>query len=255
MKHSWKEKLDEQGLKSIEVSAKLRQIKPPANMLDSSEMHNWIEAQKAVYSAYPELEERKRKVKFDPKFVRFYLRANPVCGVNERKLQRVLEKQEFPLQRAEELELMQSFVPVLEADPSKRMMAYEGAATVIVLLRKVFSEGLKKQLGIKTPDLMQIFVAIAQNFEWAADLFRGNAVTEPPGRVNVGLADLADAILEHQKEPLTQVELYEALKAAGAELPEDPEAFRLWLHRARKQGLVKNFRTSRTKTNNAENRS
>jgi hypothetical protein len=37
------------------------------------------------------------------------------------------------------------------------------------------------------------------------------------------------------------MELYEALKAAGAELPEDPEAFRLWLHRARKEGLVRNF--------------
>ena len=38
-----------------------------------------------------------------------------------------------------------------------------------------------------------------------------------------------------------------ALAAAGAELPEDPEAFRLWLHRARKQGLVTKFRTRRSK--------
>jgi len=38
--------------------------------------------------------------------------------------------------------------------------------------------------------------------------------------------------------PVPQVELYAALQAARAELPRDPEAFRLWLHRARKQGLV-----------------
>jgi hypothetical protein len=35
---------------------------------------------------------------------------------------------------------------------------------------------------------------------------------------------------------LTQVELYAALKAAGAELPRDPEAFWLWLHRAKTRG-------------------
>lgn len=68
-------------------------------------------------------------------------------------------------------------------------------------------------------------------------------VTKPPGRFNVELASLADAILEHQNEPLTQVELYEAVKEAGAELPDDPEAFRLWLHRARKQGAVKKVRS------------
>jgi hypothetical protein len=46
---------------------------------------------------------------------------------------------------------------------------------------------------------------------------------------------------------LTRVELYAALQAARAELPRDPEAFRLWLHRARKQGLVTKFRASRSK--------
>ncbi|HTA25962.1 MAG TPA: hypothetical protein VK763_20695 [Terriglobales bacterium] len=90
------------------------------------------------------------------------------------------------------------------------------------------------------------FVAVAQNLEWAAGMLRGN-FEEAPGRVNVELAGLADAIMERQTQPLTQVELYDTLKAAGAEVPEDPEAFRLWLHRARKQGLVKNFHYRRTK--------
>jgi hypothetical protein len=75
-------------------------------------------------------------------------------------------------------------------------------------------------------------------------MLRGN-VTEPPGRINVELASLADTILEHQRKPLTQVELYNALKAAGAKVPDDPEAFRIWLHRARKQGLVKKLRSRR----------
>jgi hypothetical protein len=109
----------------------------------------------------------------------------------------------------------------------------------------LFSGGFKKQLGTKKPTLFKMFTAVAQNLEWLGTALRGK-LKEPPGRVNVELAGLADAILQHQKQPLTQVELYDALKAAGAELPEDPEAFRLWLHRARKDGLVKNFRSSRT---------
>jgi hypothetical protein len=115
----------------------------------------------------------------------------------------------------------------------------------------VFSGGLKKQLGTKKPSLFKVITAIARNLEWLGSALRGD-LKESPGRVNVGLAGLVDAILEHQKEPLTQVELYEAVKAAGAEVPEDPEAFRLWLHRARKQGLVKRFRSSRTDADSLE---
>lgn len=109
-----------------------------------------------------------------------------------------------------------------------------------MLLRRTFSGVLKKQLGTKPAKRFEYFWAIARLLDWTAEVFRGN-VTDLPGRVNIELASLTDAILEHQKEPLTQLELYEALKAAGTDLPDDPEAFRLWLHRARKQGLVKNF--------------
>jgi len=108
----------------------------------------------------------------------------------------------------------------------------------------LFSGGLKKQLGTRAPEPAEFLLAIAQNLEWAAGALRGN-VAEPPGRVNIELASLVDTILEHQKEPLTQIELYEALDAACVDLPEDPEAFRLWLHRATKQGLVKGSRSKR----------
>jgi len=88
--------------------------------------------------------------------------------------------------------------------------------------------------------------ALAQNLEWIAGGLRGD-LGKPPGRLNVELASLTNAILAYQKKPLTQVELYTALQAAGAELPRDPEAFRLWLHRAKKQGLVTKLRGSRSK--------
>ncbi len=245
MKRSWKEKLDEKGVNLVEASAKVRKIKPLANT-DFNEIARWFKELRAVLSASPQLEQ-KRKVKLDPKFARLYLRACRDVELDEEKTRLLLENEEFPLLRAEELEWTERIALALEADQNKRIEAYEALACGMVWLRQMFSGGLKKQLGTKTPRLFELFWAVAQNLEWAAKMFRGN-VTETPGRFNVGLAGLVDAILEHQKEPLTQMDLYEALSAAGAQLPEDPEAFRLWLHRARKQGLVKGFHSGRTKT-------
>ncbi len=242
MKHSWKEKLDEKGLKVVELSARLRQIKPLANT-DFKEITRLIAEWKAVLSAFAEVEQ-KRKAKLDPRFIPLLLRAHPEIELNEKEFQHLFENEELNLLRAEELELTEHIALALEADQTKRIEAYEAVASLIVLIRRLFAGGLTKQLGTKTPSRFGFWWAIAQNLDWVADMLRGN-VTEPPGRFNIELAGLADAILEHQKKPLTQVELYEALKAAGAKLPDNPEAFRLWLHRAKKQGLVKNFRLSR----------
>jgi hypothetical protein len=236
MKQSWKEKLDEKGLKVVELCAKLRQIRPLANT-DFTEITRWFREQKKVLSAYPEAEQ-KRRAKLDPEFIPLLLRAHPEIELNEQELKYLFDHEELNLLRAEELELTQRITMALEADQTKRIEAYEAVAGMVVLLKRLSSGGLTKQLGTKTPSRFQFWWAIAQNLDWAGEMLRGN-VTKPPGRFNVETANLADAILEHQREPLTQVELYEALKAAGAELPEDPEAFRLWLHRARKQGIAR----------------
>jgi hypothetical protein len=156
----------------------------------------------------------------------------------------LLKDAEFPELRADEWELHQRIFLWLECNQNRRFEIYGAVASGIILLKRIFSGGLKKQLGTKKPTLFKVITAIAQKLEWVGAALRGD-LKEPPGRVNVERAGLVDAILEHQKERLTQVELYEAVKAAGGEVPEDPEAFRLWLHRARKEGLVKKFRSSR----------
>lgn len=245
MKRSWQEKLDERGLKFVEMAAKLKRIRPPATL----DMSRWIKEQKDVFSSAPDLEP-KRKVKLDPEFVRLLRQSNPDIELNDEEMLRLFEDEEFPLLRAEELELHQRITLALEADQKMRFEAYGAVASAIILIRRMFSGGLKKQLGTKTRSFFQLLTAIAQNLEWMGGALRGD-LKEPPGRVNIELASLADEILEHQKEPLTHLELYAALSAAGAELPEDPEAFRLWLHRARKEGLVKKYRSTRTKTKDA----
>lgn len=249
MKHSWEEKLGQQGLKFVELNAKLRRIRQPST-LGQSELERWIKEQKSVLSTYPELD-AKRKVNLNPEFLRFLLRANPDIELTEEEWLGMFEREEFPMFRADELELHQRIFLYLESDQNMRFKIYGSVASVIILLRTFFSGGLKRQLGTKKPGLFKMFTALAQNLEWFGAALRGN-LKAPPGRVNVELSGLVDAILKYQEEPLTQVELYDALKAAGAELPEDPEAFRLWLHRARKQGLVKNFRSSRTDADSLE---
>jgi hypothetical protein len=245
MKHSWEEKLGQQGLQFVEVSAKLRRILQPST-LEQSEIRRWVKEQKAVLSAYPDLG-AKRRVNLDAKFVRAYLYANPDFELNEEEMLWMFENEEFPVLRAEELELHQRIFLDLEGDQNKRFAAYGAVASGITLLRRLFSGAFKKQLGTKKPTLFKIFTALAQNLEWLGTVLRGKGnLKEPPGRVNVKLANLVDEILKHQKEPLTQMEIYQAAQAAGGEVQEDPEAFRLWLHRACKDGLVKNYRSSRT---------
>jgi hypothetical protein len=241
MSHSWKEKLDEKGLKYVEFSAKLHKIGPLSN-LSPAEGERWIKEQRSVYSAYPELDP-KRRVNLDPEFVRLLQRTHPEIEASEEETIAVFEKAEFPLFRADELEWHQRIFLAFESSQDRRFKVYGALAFVIVLFREFFSEAWKRCFGAKTPNQFQVLRASAQNFEWFGSALRGD-FREPPGRVNVALAGLVNTLMEHQKQPLTQVELYYALKAAGAELPEDPEAFRKWLHRARQDGLVNASRTS-----------
>jgi len=246
MKHSWKDKLDDQGLEIVEIARKLSHIQPPATF-DMAELHRWIESQKEVYASHSDLEQ-KRKVKFEQEFVRLLLRMDNEPELDPAKMMVLLQREEFPSLRADELEMHQRIFMFLESNQDIRFRLYGAVALGIVMVRQLFGRLLKMQLGTKKLSLFGLFGFIAQNLEWLAGVLRGK-VKKPPGRENVELAALIDAILEHQKEPLTQLELYEAVKASGAEVSDEPEAFRLWLHRARKQGLVKNYRSTHSKNN------
>src|SRR5208337_2606701 len=101
MKHSWEEKLDEQGRRIVELSARLHRIVPPVS-LDISQLGRWIEEQKAVFSSFSDLE-IKRKVKLKPEFVHLYHRAHP--EIPENMLRLIVQSEAFPLLRADELEL------------------------------------------------------------------------------------------------------------------------------------------------------
>jgi hypothetical protein len=244
MKHSWEEKLDDQGLELIEMARQFSQIQLPA-ALNKAEMEGWAKKQKEIHSAHPNLE-LKRKVKLEPQFVRLLLRMHPEIELNEQEMTVLFAHEEFGSLRADELEMHQRIFKFMESDLDRRFEVYAAAASAIVLFRRLFGPLLKRQLRQIMRNPFGLFGLIAQNLEWLASGLRGK-IRNSPGRENTELAALIDAVLKHQKEPLTQLELYEALKASGAEVPLDPEAFRLWLHRARKEGLVKNYRSTHSK--------
>jgi hypothetical protein len=246
MKHSWQEKLDERGLRFIDACARLRRVLPPPTTLDVRAWHGWIKQQNAILFSCSDDLEPTRPLKLNPKFLRLYHRANPLTGLNEQELRLLLEQHGIPVSLADKLELSQRIALALEADPNLRIEVYVAVAEGILLLRRLFSGVMKKQFGTKVPERKELLAALAQNLKWIADGLRGD-LGKPPGRLNIELASLTNAILAYQKKPLTQVELYAALQAARAELPRDPEAFRLWLHRARKQGLVTKLRGSRSR--------
>ncbi len=78
----------------------------------------------------------------------------------------------------------------------------------------------------------------ARFFGLCEQLCRGQLVP-PKGTQNLERADLVNFIWEHERERLSWEELLEALRSTGADVPEDPEALRLWVWRAERGGLVR----------------
>jgi hypothetical protein len=241
MKRQWQEKIDGKGLQLIEAHARQQKLDPPRS-LNRREFSRWMREQNDILSSYPDLAPKKQ-IRLKPEFVRSWIEANPelIGDLNRQELQNLFEDCEWPSFIADSLELAQKLWLTYESHPQKRAEAYVSVAGWIVLLRSLSAPITDFQFGKKI-DGKNLGVPIAQFLNWIARMLREGRIAKPPIRANLELVRLVNAILEHQKERLTQLELYHALKAAGAEVPEDPEAFRVWLYRAKKRGLIKNSR-------------
>jgi hypothetical protein len=174
MKHSWDQKLDPRGLQLIEILAKLGRVRQPTG-LNAGELRRWLEDEKSVLSSYPELDElsEKRKVNLDPRFIELFVKTDPDCELSEKEMQEMFEEEEWPLLRAEQLEIHQRIALMFEADQALRFQAYSAIALAIVFLRKIFSSSLKKQFGTKKVSWFKMASAIAQHLRWFGDIFRG----------------------------------------------------------------------------------
>jgi hypothetical protein len=163
-----------------------------------------MQVQNAILSSYTDDLEPTRTLKLNAKFLRLYHRAN--TGLNEQELRLLLEQHRIPVSLADQMELAERIALALEADPNLRIEFYVALAEGILLLRRLFSGVMKKQFGTKVPQRKELLAALAQNLEWIAGGLRGD-LGKPPGRLNVELASLANAILAYQKQTPTQVKL------------------------------------------------
>jgi len=77
----------------------------------------------------------------------------------------------------------------------------------------------------------------AQCFELCAQVCR-EKLELPKGKVNLERAELVNLILPFEKDRLSWEELRDAIRYAGGNAPEEPEALRLWVWRSRREGLV-----------------
>jgi hypothetical protein len=95
----------------------------------------------------------------------------------------------------------------------------------------------KMQFGPVTLTETEKRVLAAQFFELCAQICRGQ-ILPPKGTQNLERADLVNFIWANERERLTWGELHLALQHAGVNIPEDPEALRLWVWRAQRKGLL-----------------
>jgi hypothetical protein len=116
------------------------------------------------------------------------------------------------------------------------MNGYFMLSLLIVMVKDFLATMRQMQYGAEPLDDAKIASLAAQFFETLAQLCRGR-IPQAKGRYNLELVGLVKIIEEHQTEILTADDLHEALKAAGVTVP-GGETWRIWLWRARKDGLI-----------------
>lgn len=116
------------------------------------------------------------------------------------------------------------------------MATYFFLASYYANLEDLFGTMRRMQFGAEPLDAAKFLTLAGQFFDMLSQACRGRA-TPNKGRYNVELISLVKMIQDHQTEKMSPREIREALLTAGVRVPEG-ETWRLWLWRARKNGLI-----------------
>lgn len=136
---------------------------------------------------------------------------------------------------AKMLEIAQPIALLLE-EPQARAGVALGLGFFYVLVEPLIIDLRRQQFGMKPLDSSKVRSLAAIILELLAKLLRGR--WQPPkGRINTELIALINLIYAHQTHQLTPQELGQALAHAGLAVAEG-ETWRIWLHRAKKRGLI-----------------
>lgn len=139
------------------------------------------------------------------------------------------------------LEVAQSVALILE-NPQMRAYLYFVIGVAYIFFEPLIHDLRVQQFGTQPLDLTKVRSLIAMILDFLANLVRGR--WEPlKGRHDLELVFIVSLIEQHHKQQLTARELRDAITHAGIAVP-DLESWRMWIHRARKSGLITKTRAS-----------
>ena len=141
----------------------------------------------------------------------------------------------LPAGIAETIEVIRVLASFLE-DPEQRTGVYFLIAVLYKIAKGLFLGLRFQEFGVDPLDAEKKRALAAMSLEFFAGLCRGK-FDPPKGQLNTELIDLVNLIQDSSNEALTPKELHEAIFVAGLAVG-DSENFRVWLHRAKKKGLI-----------------
>lgn len=231
-KPSWQEKIEPECLKYLEMyrQATGKAAKPEREFRDVLEWFRRFSANLELFPSLPKADEAETiVVTLDRTFVDL-LRSLDAFDDSLKE-----GENRLPLGYARMLEIAQPIALHLE-DARMRAAACCGLGFFYVMIEPLIRDLRLGQFGTEPMDSPKIRALIAMILEFLAKFVRGRWEL-PKGRTNRELVAMVNVIYTHQIVRLTARELRAAVAHAGLFVP-DGETWRIWLHRARKNGLV-----------------
>jgi hypothetical protein len=227
---TWREKVDEYCLKYLDVHREARNLMSKVKV--PSDLASFVSSPNPAtdtFRKHPELGETK-SITLSPEFI-LALQDAP-------NLQAIAQPGEnaYPKRIADAFEIMDILVSLNNLPPSVKLNGYFFLSLWIGIGKDFVGTLRRMQYGAETLDAEKTAKLAAQFFEILAQFCRGQ-VPEHKGRHNLELEFLVKLILEHQTEEMSAQDLREAALAAGVMVP-NGEPWRIWVWRARKNGLL-----------------
>ncbi len=229
---SWRDKLDPEGLAFLDAHRVARSAYrvPDGQIRD---LGAWLRDLGTVVKDFPEPPDfgDARTITLDKDFIELLKLA-------EMPLAHSLKEgdNEVVPGLADMLEGAQTCAALLERGPQARLQIYLVIGFGYRLLRPLWEHSRFEQFGKDPLDQEKLSKLIALGLETAAKLLRGQW-KPPKGRIDGELVGLVNVIQWCSSAPLTPKEMHEAVSHAGISVP-DGDAWKVWLHRARKRKLV-----------------
>ena len=233
----WQDKLDRIALAALNAHKQTRGVlNIPGG--DLKDVIRWFQEHRsdieAAHAKFPRRENNAlpKTVKLSKDFVKFVESAKLFEGFHLESG----ENENIPF-FAELLGNTQKIFQIFEKKRADRALIYFNLALIYTVVRPLVEDFRNKQFGPEPLDWEKKRILAAMCLEFVTGLLRGR-VESPKGRINLELIKYINLLQEHQTEPLTDRDLWDALAHAGFDVPAVEHSWSVFLNRARKRGLV-----------------